>query len=331
MSTRQLYIEGLEHHLELIESQTDLQRLGGLLATDMHQRTGVEDVEGAKEGLRVAFNAAKWIGGTSYTLFSKLLSSAGDKLLRSFGANETLIKKLLSKFSTVEEHELSISKTALATITCEGDLADLSRDMDVMLRALESFERHSKDVLAYLDKQLLTAKKLKGVSTTDALFAVVEEYDKLEHPEFKLPHHSGNKWSSDVLPGGKVWEYEHPEKGAPKYSMNGDTPAGAGTSATMSKSEVSSLLTKLDKVNAVHKRVKQSYDNYLSFLKSWADMVKAVDGNLSKLENVSKTAHGEAEKILAGNSEVLAFYSGFTPRVVSYTDKYIHGVLGVFA
>jgi hypothetical protein len=92
------------------------------------------------------------------------------------------------------------------------------------------------------------------------------------------------------------------------------------------------VLNKLDKVNSLHQRVKDAYDGYLAFLKSWAEMVKVVDEALGKLEfKVSKSALKEAEKLLEGNHGALAFYSGFTPRVVGYTDRYIHGVLGVFA
>jgi hypothetical protein len=59
-------------------------------------------------------------------------------------------------------------------------------------------------------------------------------------------------------------------------------------------------------------------------------MVKTVESNMSKLERVSKSAQNDAEKLLGGEPAALAFYSGFTPRVISYTDRYIHGVLGVF-
>jgi hypothetical protein len=99
----------------------------------------------------------------------------------------------------------------------------------------------------------------------------------------------------------------------------------------LDKSAVSNILSKLAKINAMHTRLKDAYDGYLSFLRSWSDMVKSVEPSLSKLDKVSRTAISQAEKILAGDTQALAFYSGFTPRVVSYTDRYIHGVLGVFA
>jgi hypothetical protein len=207
----------------------------------------------------------------------------------------------------------------------------LGHDMDVLLKALDSLDKHSKDLLSYLDKQLFVARKLKGVKSAQDIFAVVEEFQGLKYPMFHLPHSKAGSEFSDELPGGKVWEFAYNEGKHPKYLIGGDAPAEAGSSVTLSKSEVSALLSKLDKVNSMHKRLKESYDRYLSFIKAWSDMVKAVDTNLSKLDKVSSSASAEGEKILAGEANALAFYSGFTPRVVSYTDRYIHGVLGIFA
>lgn len=340
MNTRRLYIAAVENHLDLRDEQKAVMDLGTVLLNDpprsAMQLSGNEELaEQLKSGaLNLGsglFQVSKWVGGTTISLFSKALGAAGNGLVRAFGDNDTLIKKLLQKVAGADEHELDLSQEKVAALTAEGDIADLSRDMDTLIRTLGILDTHSRDLLSFLDKQLLIARKLKNASTTDAIMSITEEFENLKYPTFNLQHHNGDKWASDVLPGGRTWEFVYNNGTSPKYLMSGDTPSGAGTSATFSKSEVSSLLSKLDKVNGMHKRLKQSYDNYLSFIKSWSDMVKAVDANLSKLDKVSKTAHGEAEKLLAGEPNALAFYSGFTPRVVSYSDKYIHGVLGVFA
>lgn len=331
MSTKTLYIQGLENHQDLLQDNHSLIRAGNEML-NMADRTGNEDFAlAAKELGSGLFTVGKWVGGKTVDAFSRVLGAAGSSLVRAFSDNETLIQKLLQNFSKIEDHELNLSKDKVALITASGDIEDISKDMDVLIRMLDILDKHSRELLNYLDKQLITAKKLKGVSTADAIFAVVEEFHSLKYPVFGLPHHSGDKYTSEELPGGKTWEFAYNDGKSPKYIMNGDTPAGGGSSITFSKSEVSALLNKLDKVNSMHKRLKQSYDSYLSFIKSWSDMVQAVDGNLGSLEKVSGSAMAEAEKILAGEPNALAFYSGFTPRVVSFTDRYIHGVLGVFA
>lgn len=335
-STKQMYRQCLENHVEGIELHHDLSVLGTqLLNTPRRiqiQVEGNEDfMENVKELGSGMFEASKWVGGKTIDLFGKALGAAGAGLYRAFSDNDTLIRKLVQNFSKVEDHELNLSKTTIALITANGDIGHISHDMDTLLSTLDSLDKHSKEILSYLDKQLITVRKLKGVSSAENIFAVVEEFEALKYPAFKLPHSKGTTTYSETLPGGKVWECVYGDGKHPKYVIGGDAPAEAGSSVTLSKSEVSALLTKLDKINSMHKRLKTSYEGYLSFIKSWSDMVKAVDANLSKLDKVSSSAMAEGEKLLSGEANALAFYSGFTPRVVSYTDRYIHGVLGVFA
>jgi hypothetical protein len=336
MSTKQLYRNCLDNRLENLGVENDLWSMGRQLADTPHrvkvQVDGNEDfMENVKELGSGMLEVSKWVGGKTIDLFGKALGAAGSGLYRAFSDNDTLIRKLMQNFSKVEDHELNLSKTTIALLTANGDIGHISHDMDTLLSALDSLDKHSKDILSYLDKQLIVARKLKGVSSSENIFAIVEEFEAVKYPTFKLPHSKAATTYSDTLPGGKVWECVYGDGKNPKYVIGGDAPAESGSTVTLSKSEVSAILTKLDKINSMHKRLKASYDSYLSFIKSWGEMVKSVDANLSKLDKVSSSAMAEGEKLLGGEANALAFYSGFTPRVVSYTDRYIHGVLGVFA
>jgi hypothetical protein len=336
MSTKQLYRNCLENRLESVTTENELWVVGRQLIAAPNRVTvrvdgNEEFMDNVKELGSGLLSASKWVGGKTIDLFGKALGAAGSGLYRAFSDNDTLIRKLMQNFSKVEDHELELSKTTIALLTANGDIGHIGHDMDTLLSALDSLDKHSKDILSYLDKQLLVARKLKGVSSAENIFAIVEEFEAVKYPTFKLPHSKGTSTYSDTLPGGKVWECVYGDGASPKYVIGGDAPAEAGSSVTLSKSEVSAILTKLDKINSMHKRLKSSYDGYLSFIKSWGEMVKSVDANLSKLDKVSSSAMSEAEKLLGGEANALAFYSGFTPRVVSYTDRYIHGVLGVFA
>lgn len=314
----------LEQHIQLLQANNDVLHLGKLMSTDPHSVAGNEAFgDSMKELGSGLLSVTMWVGGKALNAFSSGIQAAGQQLSKSFDDNKSYIKRLLGDVGKVEEHELKLTATQVAMITCKGNPDSVSADMDTLIKNLELLDKHSKAVLDYLDAQLIAVKKLKDAKHTDDVFGVIDAIEKLKYPAFA---------ASATLPGGKEWTFADTDGKSPKYSMSGDAPAGEGGNLSLSKSSASELLNKLDKVNNLHQRVKAAYDGYLSFIKSWAEMVKDVDENLTKLEyRVSKSALKEAEKLLEGDRGALAFYSGFTPRVVGYTDRYIHGVLGVFA
>ena len=320
----------LEQHLELTQSSTHLQRLG----VGLGNVAGTEDFQDKAVNAMVAvgrgvFSASKWVGGKALDVTLRGFSAAGTELSKSFAENTTLIKNVIRDVSKTADKDLRLSAPKVAAITATGDAGHILEDMDTLVKTLEIWLSHHKDVMSFLDKQLVTVKKLKSANKTDQLHGVIEEFEGIKYPEFKLPNSMGKAHKSDVLPNGRVFIFT--DEGIPKYSIGGEAPSGEAKTLVMSKSEIVDVLNKLDKVNDLHVKVKESYDSYAAFLKAWAEMVKGVDGNLSQLDKVSKTILGECEKLMAGNQGALAFYSGFTPRVVGYVDKYIHGVLGVFA
>jgi hypothetical protein len=314
----------LEQHIKLLQAGNDVIDLGRLMATDPHSVAGNEAfADSMKELGNGLLSVTMWVGGKALTAFSSVIQTAGSALSKSFDDNKSYIKRLLGDVGKADDHTLKLSATQVGMITCKGDPDNISRDMDILIRNLEALDKHNKAVLDHLDAQLIAVRKLKDAKHTDDVFGVIDAVEKLKYPVLA---------ASDVLPGGKEWTFTSGDADTPKYSMSGDTPAGEGGDLSLSKSSAAELLNKLDKVNSLHQRVKAAYDGYLAYIKSWTEMVKGVDENMTKLEyRVSKSALKEAEKLLEGNRGALAFYSGFTPRVVGYTDRYIHGVLGVFA
>lgn len=323
----------LEQHLELSRSNDALGRLGrSLIAV-----AGNEDFQNVKDNAinamsavgRGLFAAGKWVGGNTLDLALKGFTAAGNQLAKSFSENGTLIKNVLKDVAKTSDKDLKIAAPKAALITVSGDAGQILHDMETLVKTLELWVSHNKDVMDYLDKELITLKKLKSAKKAEQIHAIIEEFEGLKYPAFKLGNSMGKAVKSDTLPGGRTFIFS--DEGTPKYSMGGDAPSGEAKTISMSQGEISDIMNKLDKVNDLLLKVKESYDGYTAFIKSWADMVKGVDGNLSQLDKVSKTILGECEKLMSGNQGALAFYSGFTPRVVGYVDKYIHGVLGVFA
>ncbi|EBV8434215.1 hypothetical protein AVA65_08190 [Salmonella enterica subsp. enterica serovar Minnesota] len=335
------YRAGLEEHLSLRESHQQLMELGKILDMDLDTVSGNEEfADDAKAALKSGFislgggvlSASKWVGGQALNLFTKGISSAGTQLMKVFENNEGLIRKIRSAASE-PSYSFTLSVAQLGNLTSTGHWKDFEHDMDTLLHTLESTWKHSKDVQEYLNKQLICARKLKGVKANDAVLKVMDEFEAITYPKWNLPERNGNTMLlSDVLPEGKVFKCNYDaDAGKVEYSMSGDKPAGESSDVELSKSEIGAILSKLDKINGLHKAMKQAYDSYLSFIKDWGSMVKTVDTALSETEGLSGHVVGEAEKLLGGDAKALAFYSGFCPRVVNYTDKYIHGVLGVLA
>lgn len=322
-------VTSLTQHMALSSSLREVGEFGKLMGHP-GEVAGNESITLAVSALGSGtLSAGKWVGGKLLQGFTAAIKGTGNQLAKTFDDNKSYIKRVTGSLSDEKDYKLSATLSSL--LTAKGDPKTLSRDLDVLSDHLDLLDKHSKDINEYLTKQLVIVRKLKDVKHTDDVFKVIEEFEKSTYPIFKLSGHVDDGTKSSGLPGGKVWTFTI-EDGEPKYSMSGDAPAGEAGDLSLSKSEVTSLLQKLDKVNSLHQRVKGNYDRYLESIKTWSDMVQAVDEKLSALEyRVTKTALVQAEKLLSGNQGALSFYSGFTPRVVGYTDRYIHGVLGVFA
>lgn len=333
-TTKSLYLAGLESHGNNVRAQHDLIAVGRVVLAE--EVSGVENLEIVKQAGKELggglLAVSKWVGGNTLKALTTVLGGAGNALSKAFADNEVLIRKIMSSLDRRESFEYNVSGAALSIITSEGDSDQIKSDLKQLLETLTLFSKHQKEVNDHLSKQLMVVKKLKGTVTTDLILKVVEEFEALSYPTFKLGNKKDNTYSSDILPGGRFFEFTQTESGSVKYTMRNEDVSSSGSSTlSMDKSEVNELLSLLGKVNGVYKDIKGSYDNYLSFIRSWADTVKGVSKSLDTSKAVSASVLGEAEKLLSGDSNVLAFYSGFTPRVVSYTDRYISTAIGVFA
>lgn len=329
------YVDALEQHQDLMQAHSELLELGSIM--------GMDDVEGS-EALKEAamdslssvgrglFSVSKWVGGKAIDGFIRGMTTAGNQLNKSFNDNQGLIKNVLKDAGKVADKDIQVTGKKIGLITATGNPDRILHDMELLVKDLEVVEQHAKDLIGFLDRELVTLKQLKSAKKSEDIHKVIDAFNELEYPVMKFADRLDKAYKSEVLPGGRFFLFKQEEDDKPAvYSIGGEPHEGEGVTLNLSKTEVTDILNKLGKVNALHLRVKASYESYLGFIKSWAEMVKGVDGNLSQLDQVSKTVIGEAEKLMAGNMGALAFYSGFTPRVVGYTDKYIHGVLGVFA
>lgn len=328
------YRQGLEQHLELVETNHQLTTISSVIQRTIDgRRDGFEelDTEAFKNGLRIAANGVlsvgKWVGGQAFDLLSKSMKAAGSQLSETFDDNKSFIKRIRNELKDYP-HTLKIDTGVAGNLTSTGKWKDFNHDLDELIQTTEKFHAHGKAILDHLNHELMVIRELKGVKKNDDILKVVDKFDALNYPNWALPHKNGDTMLSEVLPGGRVFKFKATDTGV-EYSMSGDKPAGEATEVSLSKSEITELLGKVDKLNELLLQTKQSYDRYLEFVKSWGDAVKQAMNHLDDGNGLSQHVIAEAEKLMKGNANGLAFYSGFTPRVINYVDKYIHGVLGV--
>jgi len=322
---KELYITCRQNHVDLVEA------FQPLTVTNSLNRNGNEEFIGSlKELGSGVLSVAKWVGNKTYPLFVTGVKAVGVQLTRSFDDNKSLTSKIGNVMKSDQEYEFSFSSSVMGSITSTGNWSDFGSDIDNLIKTMDGYVNHLHQVKDYLSKELVVARKLKGANTTSAIVAVVREFESLKYPSYSLPHKNGEWLLSDVLPGGKVLKFKQ-SADTIDYSMSGDKPAGESHTLTASKSDVQSVLTKIAKLNDTHLKVKESYADYLDFVKSWSSVVEEASNALGNTTGVGTSVINEAERILKGNPNALAFYSGFTPRVVSYVDKYIQDVLGVLS
>ena len=304
------YRQGLEQHLELVETNHQLTTVSSVIKRTLDgRRDGFEelDTEAFKNGLKVAatgvLSVGKWVGGQAFSLLSKSMKAAGSQLSKTFDDNKSFIKRIRGELKEYP-HTVKIDTGVVGALTSTGKWKDFEHDLDALIQTAEKLNNHSKSILDHLNQELLVIRELRNAKKNDDILKVVDKFEALKYPSWALPHKND-------------------------YSMSGETPAGEATEVSLSKSEVTEILGKVDKLNELLLQTKQGYDHYLEFVKSWGEAVKQAMNHLDDGSGLSQHVIAEAEKLMKGNANGLAFYSGFTPRVINYVDKYIHGVLGV--
>lgn len=323
MEVKDLYYRKLETHNDLAAACRFMRDIG------TSQFAGNEEfVDTMKSVGESALSVASWVGGKALNLLDTGVKKVSVEIRKAFDDNKMLSNKISGALKE-EHYDFSFSSSIMGNLTSTGKFSDFSHDLDTLIRTIEGLVAHMKAVNDHLGQQLTTARRLKSADSTSSIVSVVKAFETITYPDYKLAK-SNNGWAiSDVLPGGKVIKSKR-EGNSVVYSMSGDKPAGESHDWSASKSEIKTILDKINKLNDAHQKVQESYAGYLDFVKAWAEVVKEASAGLDKTKNVGSSVINEAESILKGDATALAFYSGFCPRAVNYLDGYIQNVLGVF-
>ena len=328
-------VAGMEHHNDLVEARGYLESAGKLfgLTTKVDGNEdfadSLKDVGGAiGSGL---LKAGNWAGGKAFAALKAGFTGINKKLNFCFASNQTLIRKVSQGLSHTEsEEEIEVSAELVALLTADGKIDSLDDSYKELSETCGIIKRHVDELNAYLEKGLSIIKRLNNVKNDTQALEVYEAFIALKHPKLELQNHQDNTYESSVLPGGKVITVTYKDKGnTVLYSMSGTKPSGVAGSLKMGKSELKSFVDKLNPINELHKTLVNANDKYLKFSSNWASAVKSAYEHLENVNSISSTVNKDLESMLRGDANCLAFYSGFTPRLSTYVNKYIHDVLNL--
>lgn len=322
--------ELVEQRIKCLDNHNRLTTLSAMIKDTIPNRSGNEDFVENLKGLGTGMlSVAQWVGGKTFNAFDAGIKKLGAQLHKVFDDNKQLNSKINGALKE-QDYEFPIVSNLMSAITSTGKWEDFDSDLDVLIKTTEILTDHMSKVNDFLSHQLVTIRKYKNANNTSAIINIVKEFEGINYPDLTLPN-KNNGWAiSHILPGGRVIKYKRLDN-VIEYSMSGDKPAGESHTLSTSKNDIQSILNKINKLNGTHQKIKESYATYLDFVKAWSDVVKEADTGLNKVEGVGGQIIREAESTLKGNADALTFYSGFTPRVVNYVDKYIQDVLGIFS
>lgn len=327
-NTIKLLIEGSENYRNLIITNNELISLGKS-NFNLEEYAGTEDnvvLEAGKKLLEVP----KWIAGTALKALNTGIHKVNDQLQINFTSNSSLIKRTAGILSSGKIKEgFQISDADLSNLTSTGRIKDLEDDLESILKTSDVLKKYTIELNGYLEKSLTIVKKLNSVKNDRDVLNVYDEYAAMQYPILTLANKvSDSIFVSDVLPGGKVIKFTHDDRNKKyEYSMSGDKPSGVSGDLGLGPDELKGLVNKLNPINDVHKTLIDSNAKYLKFSGNWSSAVKSVFSNIDNLGDLSGTVKNDIERMLSGNANCLAFYSGFSPRVSTYIDKYIHDLL----
>lgn len=330
-------LENNEQHQKLVEAHSYLQSA----ATYYGSANLIEGNESFTETLKQLgsdvgtklLKAGNWAGGQALTALKTGFSKVNKELNFCFASNQTLIKKLstgIGKLSDIEE--LSITAEQVANITSDGNLNTLIKDRDELIDVCKVIKQHTEEVNVYLEKSLIIFKRLASVRNDGEALEIYNDFVSLQYPKLKLDYEKSNgMYATKELPAGKVITVTFKEGGNVSYSMSGSKPSGTPSSLDMSKDEIKHFIDKLNPINELHKTLITANEYYLKFSANWASAVKSVSSHLDDTNSISSTVCKDLESIMHGNANCLAFYSGFTPRLSTYVNKYIRDVLNIMS
>ncbi len=313
-----LYVGGLNAHHTLV--------------SELHALDTVSGCEGFNDTVRSFYAKSKWAAGETFKALDAGFNKTTRTLLVKCGTNRqalSVLRRDAGRNGIKDGFELSAAQASALTST--GKPGDFIDDLKILLEELSTLKTHERDISGYLEQLLSQIKKIESVKSNEDAAKVISAYDGLDHPYWKLKYHPADGMSvSEVLPGGRVFKFEDSESGLRvKYSMSGDKPAGEAGVFAPDVNTVKTALGYIENINDLQQHFGKTLTAYLALIKRWGDAVKRAASHLDGDVDVSATLKHKLDSMMDGPEDYLLFYSGFLPRVVSYTDRLIQDCIGI--
>ncbi len=319
MSERHLlHVDGLRSHHTLVG--------------DLHALDTVNGSEGFSETVRSFYSKSKWAAGETFKALDTSFNKTTRVLLTKCGSNQqalSVLRRDVGRNGIKDGFELSAAQAG--ALTSAGKPEDFVGDLKILLEELTNLKKHAGEIEGYLEHLLAQIKKIESVKTSEDAVKVISACEGLNRPHWSLRYHPADGMSvSEVLPGGRVFKFEDSESGRRvKYSMSGDKPAGEAGVFAPDVNTVKTALGYIDNINDLQKHFGKTLTGYLTLIKRWGDAVKRAAAHLDGDVDVSATLKHKLDSMMDGPEDYLLFYSGFLPRVVSYTDRLIQDCIGI--
>lgn len=335
MRLKQLYVDGLEHHVSFLESKAELR---GLLrcveqANDtMSRYEGTEDLKETYASIKesvfpvvkkvsgATWTATKFLSKEGYNLAAKAVNSSSLQIKKLAENNKHFIREIVSQLP--DEHEFEVQLTNLAAITTDGKVNDFVRDIEEYKAIVNAMNKHSEAVLDYLNSVVVLLSKVSKTSTNKDVMSLLEKMDSVNYPKLALDNH--------LLPGGRHITFSDKE-GVVKYSMLTDKPSATSETKSYSKDEVKSILNKLVELNDALLLIKKGQEQFITSLKVWNEKLPTVMSALVDNTVMSTSAKTEIKSSLQLNPAVISFYGEIYPELGACVNSYIITLSGCFA
>lgn len=268
-----------------------------------------------------SLKGASFLAGKTTETFKNLFNKASRELITTLGSNRMKITQA-EKQAKAHHPALFFTNDILEKLSSTGKADDLVSDAENLNNALKSVKEHILEIQTLNEKKLGLLKKITGIKKTGDATSILQSLEELKFPAPKFPHKDNVMLVTNILPRGKVFEYNtttHNHEIASK-----ETESKSGDNALPSN-DVNALLKEVEKLNEVHRVVAKANQDYLDYLKKFNIVIKESFEYLENSKDIlSASVKRDLMNRLEGDKNVFSFYTGFLPKVVNYVDEYIH-------
>lgn len=259
--------------------------------------------------------------GTLASRFSLGANTVARLTSQALGSNDGVIRALMSRVTSKPLNKVSIPGSTIGHLTATGDLADLVKDQRVLTDTISTVMRFQSDLESYGKASLTLMKELTKAKTNDDLIELTTRISLLKLPVLTLAIRKTDESYSELLPGNKIIKCE--TSNGVRYSMTGGPESLPSEEYQFDVSTINEFLKQSRWVNTQQKALSEIINHYSKHIQQWSAVVKDVQSNLDRTENLSNSIRNQITNQMALESSVVNFHTVFLPRLIAYLNNYV--------